>query len=182
MNGEGKATVDLIVGSGEGCDLRVDDEYASARHAKITPIGSGRFTIEDLGTTNGTWMRPNAAKGRGAQVYGPTPLRLNWTVIIGRTELPSIALMTSCATTNAIFEVLYAESSPDERAEALAEHLAKRPSVSWTDVIAKSGGVSRGEGDLVSNPVTGDSLGVVVSEETARTNKIIEDRHRVDTP
>jgi len=32
--------------------------------------------------------------------------------------------------------------------------------------------------EVIANPVTGASLGVVVSGETARTNKIIEDRQR----
>ena len=44
-----------IVGSSPDCDLRVDDPTVSARHCQLIETNDG-FRIEDLGSTNGTWV------------------------------------------------------------------------------------------------------------------------------
>ncbi len=45
----------LLHGAAEIADLRIRDRYASARHARIVAEGA-RLVIEDLGSTNGTWV------------------------------------------------------------------------------------------------------------------------------
>ncbi len=42
------------LGKGEDCDIRLQDPFASRRHARIR-ISRSRAVIEDLGSTNGTW-------------------------------------------------------------------------------------------------------------------------------
>jgi DNA-binding NtrC family response regulator len=45
----------LVLGSAAAAGLRVDDRYVSARHAVI--LGErGRLVVEDMGSTNGTWV------------------------------------------------------------------------------------------------------------------------------
>lgn len=74
-------TESLTIGRGEDCDVRVDDEYASPHHAKVTRDDAGRVWIEDLGSTNGTWLN-------GVRVYGPTLMTPGCVVRVGRTEIP----------------------------------------------------------------------------------------------
>jgi len=45
----------LLIGTADDVDLRLVDRYASARHARIFGEG-GRLVVEDLGSTNGTWV------------------------------------------------------------------------------------------------------------------------------
>lgn len=44
-----------VIGRGTHADLRLDDQHVSTVHAAITNVG-GRVTIEDLGSSNGTWI------------------------------------------------------------------------------------------------------------------------------
>jgi pSer/pThr/pTyr-binding forkhead associated (FHA) protein len=45
-------------------DIVVNDTYVSRKHARITLEGSD-FAIEDLGTTNGTYVNGTNIKGKG---------------------------------------------------------------------------------------------------------------------
>jgi DNA-binding NtrC family response regulator len=45
----------LLIGSAEDCELRVEDRFASCRHARVVYTPQG-YRIEDLGSTNGTWV------------------------------------------------------------------------------------------------------------------------------
>ena len=67
------------LGRAAGSDVHIDDSYASAAHARIYRRG-GRVYIEDLGSTNGTFVN-------GRQITRPLPLEVNDTVRIGDTEL-----------------------------------------------------------------------------------------------
>ncbi len=42
-----------VVGRSRACDIRLEDDTVSARHARIACRG-GRWTVTDLGSTNGT--------------------------------------------------------------------------------------------------------------------------------
>jgi pSer/pThr/pTyr-binding forkhead associated (FHA) protein len=79
-------TISMVIGSGQACDLRVDDPYASPRHAAITRRPNGTYWIADLGSTNGTYIGPTFV-GK-ARVYGPTPLRPGDIIWVGRTQIP----------------------------------------------------------------------------------------------
>src|ERR687897_148483 len=62
--------------SGSSIVLRSDD-YASGRHAQLTRHG-GLLYVEDLGSTNGTFVN-------GRKTVGATPLRNGDTVRVGST-------------------------------------------------------------------------------------------------
>ena len=53
-----------LIGGGPECDLVIDRPSVSSRHCRLTVGGSG-ITVEDLGSTNGTFVD-------GARVVGPT--------------------------------------------------------------------------------------------------------------
>jgi hypothetical protein len=45
----------IVLGRGERAEIRLDDPFASARHALVYEQGSS-IVIEDLGSTNGTYL------------------------------------------------------------------------------------------------------------------------------
>ncbi|MDT9593043.1 FHA domain-containing protein [Nocardioides zeae] len=69
----------ILIGRGTDAAIRLDDDYASTRHARIVPSGEQWF-VEDLGSTNGTYVG-------SARVSQPTTLTLGTQVRIGKTIL-----------------------------------------------------------------------------------------------
>jgi len=45
----------LVLGSAKDCDVVIEDEFVSARHVRVSATDRG-FLIEDLDSTNGTWV------------------------------------------------------------------------------------------------------------------------------
>ncbi|MDB5311884.1 MAG: pleD 2 [Gemmataceae bacterium] len=45
----------LMVGRGDDCNIRIQDNSVSRKHATIEPISDG-YTVSDLGSTNGTFV------------------------------------------------------------------------------------------------------------------------------
>lgn len=70
---------ELIVGRSEKCHIPLGDTYVSQVHARIFRR-NGQFFVEDMGSTNGTYL--NSRK-----VAGPTPVNRGDRVRVGRTEL-----------------------------------------------------------------------------------------------
>jgi S1-C subfamily serine protease len=68
------------VGRDPGCDLPLADKKASRRHARLTPTADGTVTLEDLGSTNGTFVN-------GERIAAPVTLRGGEHVVIGDTLL-----------------------------------------------------------------------------------------------
>lgn len=48
-------TATLIIGRAPGSDLHLNDDFVSAKHARVTPIND-TAVLEDLGSTNGTLL------------------------------------------------------------------------------------------------------------------------------
>lgn len=46
---------DTTIGRAAGCNISLDDTYISQLHARVSPSGGSLF-IEDLGSTNGTYV------------------------------------------------------------------------------------------------------------------------------
>ena len=46
---------EVTVGRAPGCGVRVDDAYTSSIHARVYRR-DGTIWVEDLGSTNGTWL------------------------------------------------------------------------------------------------------------------------------
>ncbi len=66
----------ILIGRSPACTLVLDDDYSSSRHARIYPQGD-QWYVEDLGSTNGTFLGDQ-------QVTGATPLAPGVGVQIGR--------------------------------------------------------------------------------------------------
>lgn len=58
---------ELTVGRAAGCQVTLDDTYVSQLHARIFRR-DGELFVEDLGSTNGTYLNRN-------KVGGPTPMK-----------------------------------------------------------------------------------------------------------
>jgi pSer/pThr/pTyr-binding forkhead associated (FHA) protein len=69
----------ILVGRNPEATLVLDDDYASGRHARIYPE-NGRWYVEDLGSTNGTFL------GR-ERISSPVALSAGATIRVGQTVL-----------------------------------------------------------------------------------------------
>ena len=55
--------VAMTIGRSDDCDLSLSDTYLSSRHARLAN-DEGDLTIEDLGSTNGTYVNQELVDGR----------------------------------------------------------------------------------------------------------------------
>jgi len=69
----------VMIGRGADCQLILDDDYVSTRHARVVSTPNGIY-VEDLGSTNGTYVN-------GQRITAPTTITLADTVRIGKTIL-----------------------------------------------------------------------------------------------
>ena len=66
----------IMIGRGSDCQLILDDDYVSTRHARVVGSPNGIY-VEDLGSTNGTYVN-------GQRITAPTTITLADTVRIGK--------------------------------------------------------------------------------------------------
>ncbi len=66
----------VVFGRSDECDVQLDDNYVSGRHAEILSI-QGRFCLQDLNSTNGTWL------GEG-RIEGVVPIQDNAVIEFGK--------------------------------------------------------------------------------------------------
>ena len=66
------------LGRGADCDLRFDHDTVSRRHARLLVDEQGQWTLEDLGSSNGSWRREEDAwiRVRQVRIALDDPLRL----------------------------------------------------------------------------------------------------------
>lgn len=69
----------ILIGRADDSTLKLDDDYASTRHARISQQGE-EWYVEDLGSTNGTYLER-------AKVTAPTRVPLGVPVRIGKTVI-----------------------------------------------------------------------------------------------
>jgi len=69
----------LLIGRGPDAAIRLDDDYASTRHARIVRSGDQWF-VEDLGSTNGTYLGSR-------RITQPTVVTAGSQIRIGKTVL-----------------------------------------------------------------------------------------------
>jgi hypothetical protein len=67
-----------LLGRGDGADIKLEDAFASTRHARLVPQGEV-IVLEDLGSTNGTYLN-------GEPLRGPQPLHVGDQIRIGDSE------------------------------------------------------------------------------------------------
>ncbi|HWO82959.1 MAG TPA: FHA domain-containing protein [Solirubrobacterales bacterium] len=68
----------LSIGRSKEADVRIDDRYASSIHARVFSR-EGRFYVEDMGSTNGTYLN-------GRKLRTPERLKLGDVIRIGDSE------------------------------------------------------------------------------------------------
>jgi pSer/pThr/pTyr-binding forkhead associated (FHA) protein len=73
------STQPVLIGRADDSTLVVNDDYASTRHARLSPRGSDWY-VEDLGSTNGTYL-DRAKVTTAVRVPIGTPVRIGKTVI-----------------------------------------------------------------------------------------------------
>jgi pSer/pThr/pTyr-binding forkhead associated (FHA) protein len=76
---EGPLKGTTLLGRAQEATLVLEDDYASGRHARLFPQGS-RWFIEDLGSTNGTYLADQQLT-RALPVEPGVPVRIGKTVI-----------------------------------------------------------------------------------------------------
>src|SRR5258708_37334262 len=56
---------EMVIGRGDDANIRVDEEVVSRRHARIVVEGSD-VSVEDMGSTNGTFVNEEKINARSA--------------------------------------------------------------------------------------------------------------------
>ncbi len=69
---------ELTLGRAGGCQVTIDDTYVSQLHARLF-LREGQYYVEDLGSTNGTYLN-------GVPLSGPQPLHDGDRIRIGDSE------------------------------------------------------------------------------------------------
>ncbi len=72
-------TAPITIGRAADSTIVLDDDFVSTNHARLVPSGKN-WIVEDLGSTNGTWIDRD-------RVNGPTLLQPKATLRIGRTSM-----------------------------------------------------------------------------------------------
>ncbi|MGB7963694.1 MAG: FHA domain-containing protein [Propionicimonas sp.] len=67
----------ILIGRAPDCQLLLDDDYVSTRHARVVRNADGCL-VEDLGSTNGTFVN-------NQRIIAPTSFGIGDTLRIGRT-------------------------------------------------------------------------------------------------
>ncbi|MCW2598678.1 MAG: hypothetical protein JWM02_507 [Frankiales bacterium] len=73
------AAAPVTLGRAHDSTLVLTDDYASNKHARLVPTADG-WTLEDLGSTNGTYLG-------GSKVSRPTAVPLGTAIRIGKTVM-----------------------------------------------------------------------------------------------
>jgi pSer/pThr/pTyr-binding forkhead associated (FHA) protein len=53
----------IVIGRSPDCDLPMNDTFLSSRHARFS-VDGGDLSVEDLGSTNGTYVNAEQVQGR----------------------------------------------------------------------------------------------------------------------
>jgi pSer/pThr/pTyr-binding forkhead associated (FHA) protein len=70
----------ITLGRAHDSTIVLDDDYASSRHARIYPDRDGQWIVEDLGSTNGTYLDRS-------RLTTATPIPLGAPIRIGKTVI-----------------------------------------------------------------------------------------------
>lgn len=68
----------VTIGRAQGSTIVLDDDYASGQHARLVPGLDGQWLVEDMGSTNGTYLDRR-------KIGGPTPVPIGIPIRIGKT-------------------------------------------------------------------------------------------------
>lgn len=116
-------TGEAILGREEGIDISIRDPEVSRRHARIS-WQSGSYYVEDLGSTNGTFLN-------GALVSSPQPLHPGDSIGVGQTMLVFQMQPGAMPTQPAAVPSYSAPSPPPPAAAAPAERKGRSRCLLW---------------------------------------------------
>ncbi len=119
----------LIIGRSPDLELALIEDMVSRKHAKLTVTDDGRITLEDLGSSNGTFVN-------GEQITRPTRLREGDRVLIGTSILK---LVRQGAAQPAGEGALSPESGARQNARQNLETVAKVASQRKTRLTSMTG-------------------------------------------
>lgn len=128
----------IVVGRGDGADVRLRDHAISRRHARVTADGDGH-AVEDLGTANGVYVN-------GARIWGTHALEDGSLIEFGRT------LLRYCSGAEAgapVHEMPLAAVTSGSGAAAAAQ--SPEASAEDRDAAKKVGGVAPNGGHAASD-------------------------------
>lgn len=69
----------ITIGRASICDLTLDDDFISSRHLRVSMQSNG-YVVEDLGSTNGTWVE-------GERLSEPVLIKPGVRIKMGRNTL-----------------------------------------------------------------------------------------------
>ncbi|NVJ24679.1 sigma 54-dependent Fis family transcriptional regulator [Myxococcus sp. AM011] len=118
----------FTAGKDTGCDLVLQDRFASSKHLKVTRR-EGTFHVVDLRSTNGTWLGP--VRLFEAEVTLPTTLR------VGETELVLEVAATGSKKEVASFHGIIGNDAAVKGLADLIERVA--PSTAAVTILGESG-------------------------------------------
>lgn len=75
---------EVVIGRGAECSMRIDDDAMSRRHVRVFRLGEN-YIVEDLESTNGTFVN-------GRAIEGPTQLRDADRVLVGKATMLTVSL------------------------------------------------------------------------------------------
>ena len=60
----------IRIGSSQACDVQFASSYVSSSHAEMTLLDTGEIILEDLGSTNGTFVNETAIEaGKEVEIF-----------------------------------------------------------------------------------------------------------------
>jgi pSer/pThr/pTyr-binding forkhead associated (FHA) protein len=79
----------VTIGTDPGCDIVVDDPYASPRHCMLIQVLPGEtWSVRDLGSTNGTGIERLGSPGARLSAGSTGLLIAGDVLVVGRTRMP----------------------------------------------------------------------------------------------
>lgn len=155
---------EVIIGRDEDAEVRVDHTSVSRFHARLACEPDGKVLLEDLVSSNGTWL--GAQRVLSAHLHNGAVFRVGDTLFLLATE-PAVAKL------------------PDGRPVAYlpVEPLPRRRSARPEDAtVAFAKGTAHVTGDQVQRMLRGDAawtLGALVSDDGARRWPLGSKEHRL---
>jgi len=73
------AEADIVIGRAPDCTIVLTDDYVSSKHTRLRKVDQTWF-VEDLGSTNGTWVNR-------ARITAAVPLVVGMVINVGRTPV-----------------------------------------------------------------------------------------------
>lgn len=119
----------FVIGRDEDCDLKLPDEKISRKHASLVRHPDGSVVLQDLGSTNGTFLDEQRIT-QPTQVRGDEQLRVGDTQMVISAEQPS-----GTPTTIGVMPSGAVQPAPPRRTGFTAERLLLRRATKRATVI-----------------------------------------------